>query len=219
MEDERLPDQAMTYAVGDIHGEVTLLKQLLALLPYRKQDTLVFLGDYLDRGEDSAATVQTLRALKREHTGCVFLRGNHEDAWLECWNGATFSNFPDIDGAADLWDDCQGKIPFEVGDWLEETLIEYEDEHAYYVHAGVLPGRPFWRTSGLQKMWGAQGFIESSYNWGSLSCLVIVALLSRFCNPTRLGLTPGHSRAGYSPQYASQTDSYFRRSAYEILHH
>lgn len=76
MEDERLPDQAMTYAVGDIHGEVTLLKQLLALLPYREQDTLVFLGDYLDRGEDSVVTIQTLRALKREHPLCIFLRGN-----------------------------------------------------------------------------------------------------------------------------------------------
>jgi len=52
---------AVTYAIGDLHGEVTLLKRLLALLSFRTEDTLVFLGDYLDRGEDSIATVLARR--------------------------------------------------------------------------------------------------------------------------------------------------------------
>ena len=41
-----------TYAIGDLHGEVSLLRRLLLTLPYRQQNTLVFLGDYMDRGED-----------------------------------------------------------------------------------------------------------------------------------------------------------------------
>lgn len=196
MEDERLPNQPMTYAVGDIHGEVTLLKQLLAQLPCREQDTLVFLGDYLDRGEDSVATVLTLRAFKREHPACVFLRGNHEAAWLDCWNGVAFSNFPDMDGAADLWDCWQGKIPFEVGDWLEETLIEYEDEYAYYVHAGVLPGKSVWRTSGLQKMWGAQGFIESSYDWGKPVVFGHHRFAEPLLQPNKIGIDTGAFKSG-----------------------
>lgn len=57
---------AATYAIGDLHGEVTLLQRLLAELPLREQDTLVFLGDYLDRGEDSAALVTVLRELSVE---------------------------------------------------------------------------------------------------------------------------------------------------------
>lgn len=89
----------MTYAIGDLHGEVTLLHRLLAVLPFRNEDTLVFLGDCLDRGEDSIATVLALQEFKHLHPGCVFLRGNHEDAWLACWNGATFSRAPDIEGA------------------------------------------------------------------------------------------------------------------------
>ena len=93
------PGQPMTYAVGDLHGEVTLLKRLLALLPFREEDTLVFLGDYLDRGEDSIATILALRELQRTHSACVFLRGNHDDAWLECWDGARFTHPPDMDGA------------------------------------------------------------------------------------------------------------------------
>lgn len=196
MEDERLPDQPMTYAVGDIHGEVTLLKQLLALLPYRQKDTLVFLGDYLDRGEDSVATIQTLSVLKREHPQCAFLRGNHEDAWLECWNGAAFFSFPDMDGAADVWDQWHEKIPFEIGDWLEETLIEYEDEHAYYVHAGVLLGKPVWRTSGLQKMWGAQGFIESAYDWGKPVVFGHHRFAEPLLQPNKIGIDTGAFKSG-----------------------
>ena len=46
-----------TYAIGDLHGEAELLHRLLAMLPLRDEDTLVFLGDYVDRGEDSAATI------------------------------------------------------------------------------------------------------------------------------------------------------------------
>jgi serine/threonine protein phosphatase 1 len=41
-------DAPATYAIGDVHGEVTLLRQLLATLPLRDHDTLVFLGDDLN---------------------------------------------------------------------------------------------------------------------------------------------------------------------------
>lgn len=157
---------ASTYAIGDLHGELTLLKQLLEMLPYKEEDTLVFLGDYVDRGEDSAGTVRALRDLQRVHARTIFLRGNHEDAWLNRWNGISFSRPPHVQGALEFWDQCNGHIPFEVGDWLDQTRIEYEDEHAYYVHAGVLPGKPFHRTSDFYKMWGPPQFLESNYDWG-----------------------------------------------------
>jgi serine/threonine protein phosphatase 1 len=161
-----MENRPVTYAIGDLHGEVTLLRRLLALLPMRPEDTLVFLGDCLDRGEDSIATIFALRELKRSHPACIFLRGNHEDAWLACWDGARFTHIPDIEGALQIWEDHDGSLPFAVGDWLEETRIEYEDEHAYYVHAGLLPGKPFWQTSDFYKMWGVKGFLESGYDWG-----------------------------------------------------
>lgn len=159
-------DVAATYAIGDVHGEVTLLQRLFADLPLRDEDTIVFLGDYLDRGEDSASLLAFLRELSRTHRACVFLRGNHEDAWLAQWDGVRFRKAPEIDGARKAWADFGGAMPFEVGHWLEGTLIEYEDEYAYYVHAGVVPGKPVWRTPGLLKLWGAQGFLESTYDWG-----------------------------------------------------
>ncbi|MEO6889543.1 MAG: metallophosphoesterase [Ktedonobacteraceae bacterium] len=191
-----MPEPAMTYAIGDLHGEVTLLRRLLACLPFREEDTLVFLGDCLDRGEDSVATILALQELKRIHPACIFLRGNHEDAWLARWNGASFSHPPDIEGARQLWERCNGSLPFTIGDWLEETRIEYEDEHAYYVHAGVLPGKPIWQTAGLHKMGGAKGFLESTYDWGKPVVFGHWNMSEPLVQPNKIGIDTGAFHSG-----------------------
>ncbi len=81
----------MLYAIGDIHGELTKLEQLLEALPLGAGDRLVFLGDYVDRGPDSAAVVSRLLELRR-HVDCVFLLGNHESMFLDFlgWKGAAY---------------------------------------------------------------------------------------------------------------------------------
>src|SRR6185312_17201442 len=99
------PAHPCTYAVGDLHGEVTLLRRMLAALPLRPEDTLLFLGDYVDGGEDSPATLAVLRDLG-ERRPVVFLRGNHEDAWLDRWTGEEFQPTPpEIGGARKTWRD------------------------------------------------------------------------------------------------------------------
>ncbi len=189
-------DVPATYAIGDLHGEVTLLRQLLATLPLRDHDTLVFLGDYLNRGEDSAATVATLRGLAQTHRSCVFLHGNHEDAWLTHWDGIRFTAVPEIGGAAKTWADFGGAIPVEVGQWLAGTVIEYEDAYAYYVHGGVLPGRPVWRTPGLLKLWGAEGFLESTYDWGKPVVFGHWQQAEPLVQPNKIGIDTGAYRTG-----------------------
>ncbi len=158
--------EAFTYAIGDLHREVTLLKKLLDILPFRPEDTLVFLGDYMDRGEDSIATIRELKALKKRHTNTIFIRGNHDQVWLDHWNGYEFDRMPDMPGADVVWESCNGRVPFEVGDWLEETQIEYQDQHAYYVHAGYQPGKSAARTSDMYKLWGIPDFLQSRCDWG-----------------------------------------------------
>jgi serine/threonine protein phosphatase 1 len=78
----------MLYAVGDIHGELAKLEGLLAALPLQSGDRLVFLGDYIDRGPQSAAVVSRLLELSRE-VDCIFLLGNHESMFLDFlgWKG------------------------------------------------------------------------------------------------------------------------------------
>lgn len=73
-----------TYAIGDIHGNLTALDDLLArVLPeLTSDDTLVFLGDYIDRGPDSRGCVERIVRLKEEAAfSLVTLLGNHEQ-WM-----------------------------------------------------------------------------------------------------------------------------------------
>src|SRR5215471_17823573 len=74
-----------TFAIGDIHGEPEhLFKLMAALPPLTEEDTLVFLGDYVDRGPRSKEVVAFIRTLPKETKAkVVALRGNHEDAWLK----------------------------------------------------------------------------------------------------------------------------------------
>lgn len=151
-----------TFAIGDIHGELDQLRALIAKLPpLDDDDTLVFLGDYLDRGPKSEEVVRVVRAFARD-LGCkvVTLRGNHEDAWLRVvdrgWpefvfpvsNGclATMRSYsggevpeggamPKLEEADALF--AGSFFPPDVLAWMRELPYWYEDEHAIYVHAGL----------------------------------------------------------------------------------
>jgi len=124
-------------------------------------DTVVFLGDYIDRGPDSAGVVAWVRELAAKSPAkVVTLRGNHEDAWLqvvdEGWpefvfprgNGCLESLRSFAGGAVPEEDEqptdeeltamFEAKfLPPEIVAWMREMPFFYEDEHAIYVHAGI----------------------------------------------------------------------------------
>ncbi len=154
---------ARTFAVGDIHGDLVALRALMGKLPALEAgDTLVFLGDYLDRGPDSAGVITAVRNLQ-EHAACrvVALRGNHEDGWLRVVDGgwpafvlppgngclAAMRSFtgraqPQI-GEGPAQDELEALFsgaffPAGVVDWLRDLAWFHEDEHAIYVHAGLI---------------------------------------------------------------------------------
>lgn len=72
-----------TITIGDIHGGLRALKELLLLVKPTADDTLIFLGDYVDGWSESAQTVQFIMEL-RVTIPCIFIKGNH-DAWCEQW--------------------------------------------------------------------------------------------------------------------------------------
>lgn len=71
------------YAIGDIHGGLKALKQLISKLNLGKGDELVFLGDYVDGWSESAQVIEFLMKFSKEYK-CVFIKGNH-DVWCEDW--------------------------------------------------------------------------------------------------------------------------------------
>ena len=76
------------YVIPDIHGNVQLLDLILdRILPLRKNDQIVFLGDYIDRHMDSPDVVDRIIELKKDYPGKInCLLGNHEDMLLKAMN-------------------------------------------------------------------------------------------------------------------------------------
>ncbi len=72
-----------TLVIGDIHGGLKALTQLLERVTLTKDDTLIFLGDYVDGWSESAQVIQYLIALSKTQQ-CIFVKGNH-DVWCEDW--------------------------------------------------------------------------------------------------------------------------------------
>ena len=70
-----------TFVIGDIHGGLKALKQVLEKAAVAKDDTLIFLGDYVDGWSESAQTIDFLLALQQT---CIFIKGNH-DVWCQDW--------------------------------------------------------------------------------------------------------------------------------------
>lgn len=74
-----------TLVIGDIHGALKALIQVLDRAKVTPDDTLVFLGDYVDGWSQTPELINYLIELKSIHT-CIFLRGNHDDLfyrWLK----------------------------------------------------------------------------------------------------------------------------------------
>ena len=72
-----------TLAIGDIHGGFKALKQIIKRIRLNEDDTLIFLGDYVDGWSESAQVIHYLIKLSITHN-CIFIKGNH-DVWCEEW--------------------------------------------------------------------------------------------------------------------------------------
>jgi serine/threonine protein phosphatase 1 len=151
-----------TFAIGDIHGDLESLKRIFSRLPsLEADDTVVFVGDYVDRGPSSAQVIEFVRGLaKTGPARVVALRGNHEDAWLRVidvgWpefvqppgNGCLAALRSFAGGSTPSPDEAPRKeeraalltgsfFPADVVAWMRSLPLFYEDEHAIYVHAGL----------------------------------------------------------------------------------
>ena len=131
-----------TLAIGDIHGCLTSLEAVVEQAGVSPGDTVVTLGDYVDRGPDSKGVIDFLIGL-RERTKVVTLMGNHEILMmnarssrrdLERWRG------PGVGGDATLrsygGEDFRA-IPREHWEFIEGALPFYEEQSHFFVHANA----------------------------------------------------------------------------------
>lgn len=131
-------------AIGDIHGCGEALRVLLETIAPQPEDTLVLLGDYIDRGPDSRGVIEQLLVLK-QRCQVVPLLGNHElmllDAlenprvlwpWLTYGGEATLASYG---GPLEA-------IPREHLEFLRRCRTYYETEGHFFVHANYLEDLP-----------------------------------------------------------------------------
>jgi Calcineurin-like phosphoesterase len=139
--------------VGDIHGDLKRLSRALDdLLPSGRR--LVFVGDYIDRGEDSFGVMRRLVALREDPAQtATFLRGNHEATllrWLSTGDIAPFVRHGGLatvksyvqDLRAGVLQDFKETFPSDHLDFLTATRVYVETMDIFVSHAGFDPHNP-----------------------------------------------------------------------------
>jgi serine/threonine protein phosphatase 1 len=185
------PAGAVIYAIGDVHGRLDLLRQLTdAILadigqhPPGQKPEIVFVGDYVDRGRDSAGVIEHIIAL-RARTDIVVhtLKGNHEEAmlgfladssggpvWAEFGGVETLASYgvasPAVRSDMEGWEAARqafrAKVPVSHVHFLH-TLDLYRVSGDYvFVHAGLKPGVPLERQSERDLLWIRSEFLETN---------------------------------------------------------
>lgn len=130
-----------TFAIGDIHGCDVAFEKLLDLLQLNSDDTLVVLGDVIDRGPDSARVVSMLLNLQ-QHCELVYILGNHEQMMLEALEDGLRGSMWMMHGGEPTLASYGGaveEIPPNHIDFLASGLAYWETETEIYVHANLDP--------------------------------------------------------------------------------
>ena len=192
---ETLPKpQAPFYAIGDIHGCLAEMDRLIEKIRAENPDTpIVFLGDYIDRGTQSAQVLTRLYKLQTQNPKeIVCLMGNHERMLLEFiddplgrgarWlvNGGvqTLQSFgikpgkakPDAEEAMELADQLESAMPKGLQQWLRDLPMQWASGDVHCVHAAMDPGAAPDNQKERHLLWGHREFMTTPREDGA--CVV-----------------------------------------------
>ena len=176
-----LPPGTRVYAVGDVHGCLSQLldlhRQIAADLDRHpvQNSVLVHLGDYIDRGPDSAGVVRLLSGTVAPSVSLrVDLRGNHEammsaslsgdletaGIWLANGGDVTLQSYgarPD-----ELPENWSSSIPAYQQEWIGSRGLTHQEGGYLFVHAGIRPGRKLHRQTADDLLWIREPFLSSA---------------------------------------------------------
>lgn len=177
------PEQTF-WAIGDVHGRVDLLDRLLPRLKDQgpPKTPLIFVGDYVDRGENSAGTLRRLMELQAGgwFGEVICLKGNHEDMlltfldfplesgpdWMRCGGNHTVASFglkPLLSEASEAdWMVLRDALIVALGEprieWLKALPTSWRSGNVFVCHAGADPKTPVADQVDEVLMWGAPEF-------------------------------------------------------------
>lgn len=176
------------YAIGDVHGRDDLLERMheRIVTDHRlrhdgAQGVIVYVGDYIDRGANSAGVIdRVMRGVPGFETIC--LKGNHEQWMLDCLvtdDRYVWSPWLDNGGEETLaslgvafrrreYDPlvlARALGPKRLG-WLDKLKLHYRAGDYLFVHAGIVPGRPLDQQEEKDLLWIRRAFLDSDEDHG-----------------------------------------------------
>ena len=216
-----VPPHTTLYAIGDIHGQIGQVRQAIAWIVGRAaaqtgqalNSKVVFLGDYVDRGEDSRAVLDCLIDLETAFPMIqwIFLAGNHEAAmlgflddplehaaWLDFGGTETLLNYgvrPPVGlGARALQktrDQLRQALPDAHLRFLRQLRHSHQCGDYLFVHAGLRPGVPLGRQAPEDMLWIRDEFMNKPHWYGK--CVVHGHTIETppTLHPWRIGIDSG----------------------------
>jgi diadenosine tetraphosphatase ApaH/serine/threonine PP2A family protein phosphatase len=190
-------------AIGDIHGCADELDAMVKAIAPAAGDTLIFVGDYVDRGPASREVIEQLIDLQRGPAEVVFLKGNHEDMMLG------FMGFPGRYGESFMFNgglqtlasygisdpevnDAIQRIPSSHQQFLKGLRESYLRPPYLFVHAGILPGVPFDEQNPEDLLWIRHEFIFNPHQLGVTVVFGHTPLRAVMCDlPYKIGIDTG----------------------------
>ena len=194
------PEGVRLYAIGDVHGCDAALAEMheriaadLAARP-TGDHRIIHIGDYVDRGPDSAGVVRRLAGVSHENPRAVFLLGNHDERLLAFLDdpvataemyldpniggaatlrsyGVALDRFGILPrGAAGLSSELRAKMPPEDRAFLDSLRLSARFGDYLFVHAGIRPGVAFEEQDPEDLIWIRQEFLRDERDHG---CVVV----------------------------------------------
>lgn len=187
------------FAVGDIHGSFDRLQELMKKIPIDfAHDTLVFIGDYIDRGPASVEVVDYLIGLKKRVPETIFLKGNHEDMLEKYLDGTDRFTYL-LNGGQNTLDSYLSRnlqselypIPSNHMEFFKTLRLYYETEAYIFVHAGLRPKVPLASQETEDLLWIRDTFIYSKYDFGKTVVFGHTPLEKPLVESNKIGIDTG----------------------------
>lgn len=144
-----------TYVIADIHGRYDLLQAALHRIEASPSGgTIVFTGDYVDRGPASKQVMDRLMAGPTDPRWVwVCLKGNHEDMMVACLRGEAELSWWVGNGGRETLQSFGGSVPDEYLAWADALPQYHADGNRIFVHAGADPTKPMSEQSEAMLLW------------------------------------------------------------------